>query len=157
LTSGGVATYEYTVPFLVLDSSEFIDVRVPVKTEFVSLDVDGGKVKSPLYKITNNAQKKVSVEVSKIEVANNASGVKLLSSTTPDPSSEENSAKLSMIYRSDAASTPIDLVDSTPKATVMDLEPLGSGTFEAMGTYFGDYSTDKKVELNIQYTFKTIF
>ncbi|EOH76743.1 hypothetical protein [Enterococcus malodoratus] len=141
----------------VLLDSELVDITVPTQTEFIGLDVDKGKVKSPKYKITNNSSVELGVAIKEIKVRSNSSQMKLLKEPDPDPIEKENSAKLALSHSKESKDITLDMIDSAPNKTVFSLPPSEQGTFDIAGKYFGDFSTSKQLKFDFVYSFDILF
>ncbi|MFK4966492.1 BspA family leucine-rich repeat surface protein [Lactococcus garvieae] len=140
----------------VIDSKEQLDVTVPINTEFVSLDTDGGEIKSPMYHITNNSPKDIEVGVNNVEITNNNDNLSLLASSSPDPSSGNNAAKLKLSLESEGKTKVFDLFPGNLAEGLVKASPQEVTDFQIGGKYFGDFEKEKQLGLNVVYSFKII-
>uniref|UniRef100_UPI00254CE055 BspA family leucine-rich repeat surface protein n=1 Tax=Lactococcus petauri TaxID=1940789 RepID=UPI00254CE055 len=138
----------------VIDSKEQLDVTVPINTEFVSLDTDGGEIKSPKYHITNNSPKNIEVGVNNVEITNNNDNLSLLASSSPDPSSGKNAAKLKLSLESEGETKAFDLFPGNLAEGLVKVSPQEVTDFQIGGKYFGDFEKEKQLGLNVVYSFK---
>ncbi|WP_275400759.1 putative mucin/carbohydrate-binding domain-containing protein [Enterococcus faecium] len=152
LATGGTAKYNYTVPFIVEDSTEWIDVKIPKKLLFGTSDVNKGVVSSPLYYIENAGTKNLKVSVEEINVTNNANNLQLLRTADTDPTTETAAVKLRMNYKT--SNILVDLYESTPNQVVAELAPSEQSQFVIEGQYFGNYQQEVNIGLDIRYRFE---
>ncbi|MGL9795980.1 putative mucin/carbohydrate-binding domain-containing protein [Enterococcus sp. DIV1283b] len=152
LATGGTATYNYTVPFIVENSTEWIDVKIPKKLLFGTTDVNKGMVSSPLYYIENAGTRNLKVSVEEINITNNTNNLELLRTADADPSAERAAAKLRMNYKT--SNILVDLYESTPNQVVAELAPNEQTQFMIEGQYFGNYQQEVNIGLDIRYRFE---
>ena len=152
LATGGTATYNYTVPFIVENSTEWIDVKIPKKLLFGTTDVNKGMVSSPLYYIENAGTRNLKVSVEEINITNNTNNLELLRTADADPSAERAAAKLRMNYKT--SNILVDLYESTPNQVVAELVPNEQTQFMIEGQYFGNYQQEVNIGLDIRYRFE---
>lgn len=152
LATGGTATYNYTVPFIVENSTEWIDVKIPKKLLFGTTDANKGMVSSPLYYIENAGMRNLKVSVEEINITNNTNNLELLRTADADPSAERAAAKLRMNYKT--SNILVDLYESTPNQIVAELAPNEQTQFMIEGQYFGNYQQEINIGLDIRYRFE---
>ncbi|MFP7406743.1 wall-associated protein [Enterococcus lactis] len=152
LATGGTATYNYTVPFIVENSTEWIDVKIPKKLLFGTTDANKGMVSSPLYYIENAGTRNLKVSVEEINITNNTNNLELLRTADADPSAERAAAKLRMNYKT--SNILVDLYESTPNQIVAELAPNEQTQFMIEGQYFGNYQQEINIGLDIRYRFE---
>ncbi len=152
LATGGTAKYNYTVPFIVENSTEWIDVKIPKKLLFGTSDVNKGVVSSPLYYIENAGTRNLKVSVEEINITNNTNNLELLRTADADPSAERAAAKLRMNYKT--SNILVDLYESTPNQAVAELAPNEQTQFMIEGQYFGNYQQEVNIGLDIRYRFE---
>ena len=152
LATGGTATYNYTVPFIVENSTEWIDVKIPKKLLFGTTDANKGMVSSPLYYIENAGTRNLKVSVEEINITNNTNNLELLRTADVDPSAERAAAKLRMNYKT--SNILVDLYESTPNQIVAELAPNEQTQFMIEGQYFGNYQQEINIGLDIRYRFE---
>ncbi|GEM_PF-2115447 len=152
LATGGTARYNYTVPFIVENSTEWIDVKIPKKLLFGTSDVNKGVVSSPLYYIENAGTRNLKVSVEEINITNNTNNLELLRTADADPSAERAAAKLRMNYKT--SNILVDLYESTPNQAVAELAPNEQTQFMIEGQYFGNYQQEVHIGLDIRYRFE---
>lgn len=121
LAIGGTAKYNYMVPSIVKNPTEWIDIEVPKKLPFGTSDTNKGVVSSPLYCIENAGTRDLKISVKEISIMDNTNNLELSCIADVDPSAERVAAKLRMNCKTN--NILIDLYESAPNQAIAEITP----------------------------------
>lgn len=130
----------------VLDSKDLVDVSIPKSISFGSTDVDNGNIISPEYEIKNNSSVNLKISLTEVDVAQNST-VSLLNNNELTPSQAEESVKL--LFDCGLMNNPIELQQGQASLTIGTLSGNKGTTFSLNGHYYGDYSTQGYLKLDL--------
>ncbi|MGY3778934.1 pectate lyase-like adhesive domain-containing protein [Isobaculum melis] len=150
---GGIT---HTIYVTVLDSTELISVKIPVKMLFGSMDIDAGNIHSPTYAIENQSPFAVNVVLQEIQEIDN-DGLSLIKQGIPnqteqraklDLSIEQNSSQQKVEYLAPNLTQPLDI------ATLE--KENGQAKLSFSGFYYGDYQEVLKPAYQFKLKFSPI-
>lgn len=154
LSNNKKITYDYIVPFEVSDPTALIDVSLPTKVLFGSLEVEDGQVSSPKYRIENNSKKKLKVTLDRAEVSDNPDSIRLLEAAEENPSVKEQALRLAL--QTEQAAESLSIVAGRINQQLTLLAPESRENFQMSGQYFGDFQKNTSLSLKLSYTFQAI-
>lgn len=140
---------DYTVPFEVIDPTVFIDVELPTKMLFGSLDRDHGRIKSPDYQIKNHSTKKVTFTIQGAKIKNAPPQWQLLTPQEPDP--VEKTPALRLQLRNKQSTETVSLYEKLPPSKLATLAPQQKTTLQLRGDYYGDYRQKQQIDLALRF------
>lgn len=135
-----------TININVLDSNDLIDISLPEKVLFGSIDVNKGEIISPEYELENHAQTKVELSLEKV-VVNPNSSVRLLNKTDEKPNGIEEAA--SLFLWSDLNNSSIAIQEANQSVKIGTLLEGQTSAFFIDGRYYGDYAQEQNLALTL--------